>query len=93
MINKVFALFINIFTGSTNFSIKDTSSLMPLHAAAGNGHLSVVHILVQAGSALECLDKSQYTPLMLAALNGHNNVVKYLVKAGADVSFKVSTKI
>ncbi|CAH1402619.1 unnamed protein product [Nezara viridula] len=75
---------------SSNFSIKDTSSLMALHAAAGNGHLSVVHILVQAGSALESLDKSQYTPLMLAALNGHNNVVKYLVKAGADVSFKGS---
>lgn len=75
---------------STNFSIKDTSALMPLHAAAGNGHLSVVHILIQAGSAIECLDKSQYTPLMLAALNGHNNVVKYLVKAGADVSFRGS---
>ncbi|XP_014284421.1 histone-lysine N-methyltransferase EHMT2 isoform X2 [Halyomorpha halys] len=75
---------------STNFSIKDTSSLMALHAAAGNGHLAVVHILVQAGSALESLDKSQYTPLMLAALNGHNNVVKYLIKAGADVAFKGS---
>lgn len=71
-------------------NIKESCSMMALHAAAGNGHLLVVHILVQSGLALEALDKSQYTPLMLAAVNRHNSVVKYLVKAGANVAFKGS---
>lgn len=60
-----------------------------LHAASAGGFIAIVHILTQAGSQLDLLDREQNTSLMLAALNGHNDVVKYLVKAGANVSFKV----
>ncbi|XP_065200646.1 histone-lysine N-methyltransferase EHMT1 isoform X2 [Planococcus citri] len=59
-----------------------------LHAASAGGFIAIVHILTQAGSQLDLLDREQNTSLMLAALNGHNDVVKYLVKAGANVSFK-----
>uniref|UniRef100_A0A0A9Z5B7 Histone-lysine N-methyltransferase EHMT1 n=4 Tax=Lygus hesperus TaxID=30085 RepID=A0A0A9Z5B7_LYGHE len=63
-------------------------SMNPLMGAAREGHLLVVHLLVQAGANLETLDKNQYTPLMLAVQNKHNALVKYLVKAGAAVGFK-----
>ena len=60
-----------------------------LHAACAGGHLSVVHILLQAGANMDVLDRDQYTPLMLAAVENHNAVVKYLVKAGASIMLKV----
>ncbi|KAF6204697.1 hypothetical protein GE061_018858 [Apolygus lucorum] len=63
-------------------------SMNPLMGAAREGHLLVVHLLVQAGANLETLDKNQFTPLMLAVQNKHNALVKYLVKAGAAVGFK-----
>ncbi|XP_046670133.1 histone-lysine N-methyltransferase EHMT2 isoform X2 [Homalodisca vitripennis] len=59
-----------------------------LHAACHNGHLAVVHLLLQAGANTDVLDRDQNTPLMLACANGHNEIVKYLVKAGASVTFK-----
>jgi len=60
-----------------------------LHAACSGGHLSAVHILLQAGAQLDVLNRDQNTPLMLAAVSNHNDVVKYLVKAGANVMLKV----
>ncbi|BES93469.1 Histone-lysine N-methyltransferase [Nesidiocoris tenuis] len=63
-------------------------SMNPLMGAIKEGHLLVVHLLVQAGANLETLDKYQYTPLMLAVQFKHNDIVKYLIKAGADVGFK-----
>jgi euchromatic histone-lysine N-methyltransferase len=60
-----------------------------LHAACSGGHLSVVHILLQAGAQLDVLDRDQNTPLMLAAVSNRDDIVKYLVKAGADVVLKV----
>jgi ankyrin repeat protein len=60
-----------------------------LHAACLGGHLSVVHILLQARVQLDVLDRDQNTPLMLAAVSSHNDIVKYLVKAGANVTIKV----
>lgn len=60
-----------------------------LHAACYGGHITVVHLLIQAGSDIDILDKEQNTPLMISVLNKHNDIVKYLVKIGADVTFKV----
>ena len=65
------------------------ASMNPLMGATREGHLLVVHLLVQAGANLETLDKNQFTPLMLAVQNKHNALVKYLIKAGAAVGFKV----
>ncbi|XP_054271745.1 histone-lysine N-methyltransferase EHMT2-like isoform X2 [Macrosteles quadrilineatus] len=59
-----------------------------LHAACAGGHLTCVHLLIQAGANLDVVDRDQNTPLMQACANSHNDVVKYLVKAGASVTFK-----
>lgn len=61
-----------------------------LHAACHGGHLSLVHLLLQAGADPDTLDRDQNTPLMLACAAAHNPVVKYLVKAGASVTLRVS---
>ncbi|XP_014249022.1 histone-lysine N-methyltransferase EHMT2 [Cimex lectularius] len=65
---------------------REPGCLGALHAAAGSGFLAAVHILVQAGTNLDTLDKGQFTPLMAATLNGHNHIVRYLVKAGASLT-------
>ncbi|KAL1138787.1 hypothetical protein AAG570_008849, partial [Ranatra chinensis] len=71
-----------------NQVMRDGGAVCALHAAASGGHLTIVHLLVQAGANTEVLDKDQNTPLMLAVMHGYNDVVKYLIKAGASVSFK-----
>ncbi|XP_021933678.1 histone-lysine N-methyltransferase EHMT2 isoform X2 [Zootermopsis nevadensis] len=71
-----------------NHLFRECSMGTALHAACSGGHLSVVHILLQAGAHLDVLDRDQNTPLMLAAVSNHNDLVKYLVKAGANVILK-----
>ncbi|XP_023727784.1 histone-lysine N-methyltransferase EHMT2 isoform X3 [Cryptotermes secundus] len=73
-----------------NHLFRECSMGTALHAACSGGHLSIVHILLQAGVQLDVLDRDQNTPLMLAAMSNHNDVVKYLVKAGANVMIKGS---
>ncbi|KAL5012000.1 hypothetical protein ScPMuIL_010551 [Solemya velum] len=68
-----------------NEKVEEYDDQTALHAAAINGSLSVVHILVQAGANIHALDKNLKTPLMYAAENDHLSVVKYLVKSGANV--------
>ncbi|XP_039289164.1 histone-lysine N-methyltransferase EHMT2 isoform X1 [Nilaparvata lugens] len=75
---------------NANHQFREWSLGSAMHAACHNGHLAVVHLLVQAGASPDILDKEQNTPLMLAVLAGHNRIVNYLVKAGASVSFKGS---
>ncbi|XP_041370833.1 histone-lysine N-methyltransferase EHMT2-like [Gigantopelta aegis] len=57
----------------------------PLHAAAYNCHLAVLHVLIQAGASSHMKDKKLKTPLMYAAERNNLSCVQYLVKAGADV--------
>ncbi|XP_069690124.1 histone-lysine N-methyltransferase EHMT2 isoform X2 [Periplaneta americana] len=71
-----------------NHLFRECSMGTALHAACAGGHLSAVHILLQAGAHLDVLDRDQNTPLMLAALSNHKEIVKYLVKAGANVMIK-----
>ncbi|RZF40094.1 hypothetical protein LSTR_LSTR002497 [Laodelphax striatellus] len=73
-----------------NHQFREWSMGSALHAACHNGHIGVVHLLLQAGAHTDILDRDQNTPLMLAVLAKHNHIVKYLVKAGASVSFKGS---
>lgn len=88
-----FGILSNFFyTGSgldLNHLFRECSMGTALHAACSGGHLSVVHILLQAGAHLDVLDRDHNTPLMLAAVSNHNDIVKYLVKAGANVMLKV----
>ncbi|KAG1670580.1 hypothetical protein FOA52_012152 [Chlamydomonas sp. UWO 241] len=58
----------------------------PLHAAAGNGHLSVVKAAVSHGAPLNDLNAEGYAPMHLATEGGHTSVVKYLLLVGAQHS-------
>lgn len=57
--------------------------------AAMEGHTNVVHMLIEAGAAIN--DQNVYgrhTPLILAALQGHLDTVTVLIESGADKSLK-----
>lgn len=62
-----------------------------LHVAASLGHVTLVHLLLQAGLPVDLLDANQNSALSLAVLAGHLDVIKYLVKAGASLILKVSS--
>ena len=68
---------------SPNF--EDANQITPLYAAARNGSLKCVLLLLEAGT-----DKEQgnsgtgATPLWIAAQNGHLEVVRFLVESGAN---------
>ncbi|KAL6260736.1 hypothetical protein P5V15_008259 [Pogonomyrmex californicus] len=73
---------------NANHTFRDYAHRTGLHIAADKGHLSCVHVLVQADAQVDVMDRNQLTPLMLAASKGNAAVVKYLVRIGADVTLK-----
>lgn len=80
-----------IFTASginANHVFREQGHRTGLHAAADGGFLACVHVLVQAGTQLDVLDRNQLSPLMLAATNGKADIVRYLMRIGADVTLK-----
>ena len=58
----------------------------PLVWAARKGNLSVVKLLVEAGSNVNLYSKGDHTPLIAAASSGHLEIVKYLIAKGAEVN-------
>ncbi|KFM59010.1 Histone-lysine N-methyltransferase EHMT1, partial [Stegodyphus mimosarum] len=71
-----------------NYKFPNQERETALHAAAAGGHLTIVHLLIQAGAIHDSFNERIYTPLMLAVENNHKEVVHYLVKKGALVDFK-----
>lgn len=64
-------------------------SHMALIVAAINGHLNIVHRLLDAGLEINlCQWPSRWTALHYAALKGHLEVVKALVARGAELDCK-----
>lgn len=68
-------------------NIRGADGVTAVSAAASEGHLSTVQVLVDAGADLSIPDKRcLMTPLHVAALLGHGGVVAYLLgKRGVDV--------
>ncbi len=66
-------------------NFEDAIGITPLYAAASNGSLNCVPLLIEAGAHK---DKGRtdigQTPLYAAAQNGHLEIVRFLVESGAD---------
>lgn len=58
----------------------------PLHAAASNGRLKVVELLLAKGADVNIGNEGSETPLHHAARHGHTDVVQVLLDNGANVA-------
>ena len=68
-----------------NPNFKDAIGITPLHAAASNGSLKCVLLLIEAGAHTDTGRPGLgQTPLHAAAQNGHLEVVRFLVQSGAN---------
>eukprot|EP00434_Breviolum_minutum_P000992 symbB.v1.2.000869.t1/scaffold38.1/size396883/9 len=68
-----------------NPNFKDAIGITPLHAAASNGSLECVLLLIEAGAQKDTGRTGVgQTPLHAAAQNGHLEVVRFLVESGAN---------
>ena len=59
----------------TDVNSADDEGYSALHAAAENGYLDVVKLLVEKGADVQ--HKTQYTALELAEMAGHDDIVAY----------------
>lgn len=71
--------------GDINIDARDRKNKTPLHYAACEGYLEVVHILVEHGAGVEARDDVNRTPLHSAAESGHEDIMIYLFTSGANV--------
>ncbi|EEZ97316.2 histone-lysine N-methyltransferase EHMT2 [Tribolium castaneum] len=75
-------------TLDVNSKIPECQDGTILHIAAEKGNVSIVHMLVVAGTQTDVYDKDQNTPLMAAVMAANNETVRYLIKTGADIHLK-----
>ncbi|CAG8955662.1 hypothetical protein HYFRA_00010926 [Hymenoscyphus fraxineus] len=61
--------------------------VLPLNAAAHNGNLELIQLLVHQGSYIDCdIEYSWGNALGVASYHGHPKVVKYLLSLGAAIN-------
>lgn len=60
----------------------------PLMAAAHEGHLMVVRMLVENGAQLDVCSHYGSTALYLACLRGHADIAEFLLMCGADATIR-----
>ena len=65
---------------------RDPRGSTPLHAAAFNGHIKMIQILVEHGGAVGATDEDGATPLHAAAFAGHPDAIEALLQNGARIN-------
>lgn len=72
---------------------EDDLSCVPIHAAAFNGCLECVRMLVEEGGvSVNANDEIGGTPLMRAAKGKHTDIVRWLIEKGADLTHRETTE-
>ena len=74
---------------NANPNEKDKNGRTPLHWACQEGHIKIIHLLIEFGAQVNVSCKEGFTPLVMAAGEGHYKIVQELLKAGADVNARV----
>lgn len=69
-------------------NMRDKYGCTALIAAASNGHVKVVKMLLSYGAYIDQQKSDGMTALMIAAQKGHIKVVKKLLQAGAQVNLQ-----
>ena len=77
-----------ILAGGADLDARDAEEFdeTALMRAAGEGHVSMVKLLLEHSAQMESKNSIGCTALMHAAMQGHANVVSLLVKNGADTN-------
>ncbi|KAM3180400.1 hypothetical protein ACTXT7_016356, partial [Hymenolepis weldensis] len=66
--------------------IADDEGRFPLHIAAWQGDLAMVHLLIQVGTPVDVRDKENRTPLHSAAWQNHAKTCGALIELGANIN-------
>ncbi|VDK20228.1 unnamed protein product [Taenia asiatica] len=66
--------------------IADDEGRFPLHIAAWQGDLALVHLLLQVGTPVDVRDKENRTPLHSAAWQNHAKTCNALIELGANIN-------
>jgi len=69
-------------------AVTSDAGRMPLHAAAENGSVEVIKILVAAGAPLDAKDVRERTPLHWACCSSREEAAIELINCGADLNVK-----
>jgi len=74
-----------LIAAGANVAARDTFKSTALHHAAGENHVEMASLLLEAGAAANTANVDKRTPLHLAAANDHPAVASTLINGGANV--------
>ncbi|OAL47115.1 ankyrin [Pyrenochaeta sp. DS3sAY3a] len=72
---------------------KPETDVAPLHAAANNGRLESVKIMIESGVEVDARDEFGRTPLVAAASSSETEVIRYLLGQGADPTARLNAEL